>query len=74
MGDKEGVLEAKLDILIEDFQRFRQEQATINRELSSHSAEENKVQAGIATTQRWHKVIGTFMMGVMAYHLSRHGL
>jgi len=74
MSDKEGVLEAKLDILISDFQRFRDEQANINKELSTHSAEENKVQASISATQKWHTVIGTFMMSVLAYHLSQHGL
>lgn len=58
---KESVLEAKLDILIEDFQRFRNMQETINKELTRHSSDETAVQAKILTTLKWHTVIGGFM-------------
>ena len=58
MGENERVLETKLDILIKDFQRFRDTQETINKELGIHSLEEDKVQAKILATLKWHSVIG----------------
>lgn len=67
MSGKEDILETKLDILIVDFQRFRVDQEKVNNRISDHSVSEAKVQASILTTQRWHTVIGTFMMGVLAY-------
>jgi len=36
MCGKEEVLEAKLDILIEDFQRFREEQEKMNKDIQKH--------------------------------------
>ena len=73
MSGKEDVLETKLDILIVDFQRFREEQEKVNLKLSDHSREETGVQASILTTQKWHTVIGTFMMGVLGYLMVHTG-
>lgn len=58
MGENERVLETKLDILIKDFQRFRDQQENVNKELAVHSLEEDKVQAKILATLKWHSVIG----------------
>ena len=74
MGDKEEVLATKLDILIADFQEFKRDQKETNRDLRKHAVEEDKVQAGIATTVKWHTIIGSFMMSVLAYHIIAHGL
>lgn len=74
MGGKEEVLEAKLDILIEDFQRFRDDQEKMNKEIQNHSSEENAVQAAIKSTQEWHTLIGGFILSVLAYHIMKHGL
>ena len=58
---KEEVWNLKLDILIADFQRFRKEQMTVNKERSRHSTDEDKVQTRILTTLKWHTVIGSAM-------------
>ena len=58
MGENERVLETKLDILIKDFQRFRDQQEKVNKELAAHSLEEDKMQARILATLKWHSVIG----------------
>ncbi len=58
MGENERVLETKLDILIKDFQRFRDHQEGVNKDLAKHSLEEDKVQARILATLKWHSVIG----------------
>ena len=68
MGERENaIVETKLNILIEDFQRFRKEQGEVNKNMATHSEEENGVQAKILTTLRWHTVIGTFMMSIIVY-------
>lgn len=73
MGDREeAVLETKLDILIIDFQRFREEQSKHNIARSKHAASEDKVQASILTTQKWHTVIGSSMVLVLAYLVTQH--
>ena len=70
MGVEEiKVLETKLEILIKDFQRFRDEQRDVNKELTSHGTSETEVQAKILTTLKWHTVIGSFMMGTIMYLL-----
>jgi len=51
----------KLDILIKDFQRFRDNQEQVNKEIAMHSTDEDKVQARILTTLKWHTVIGSSM-------------
>jgi len=61
----EGILETKLDILIQDFQRFRKDQILVNKETKQHASEENEVQAKILTTLNWHTVIGSFMILVI---------
>lgn len=73
MSGKEDILETKLDILIKDFQRFREEQEKANAKSSDHSKNETAVQASILTTQKWHTVIGTFMMSVLGYHIMSTG-
>lgn len=68
MGKKEvRVMETKLDILIMDFQRFRETQARVNEVLKDHSSEENAVQAKILTTLRWHSIIGAGLVSAMGY-------
>jgi hypothetical protein len=63
MGKKKSrLLETKMDILITDFQRFRDSQEQVNKELSRHSSEEDAVQMKILTTLKWHTVIGTGMV------------
>jgi len=60
----------KLDILIKDFQRFRDNQEQVNKEISMHSTDEDKVQARILTTLKWHTIIGSAMttaIGAMAW-------
>ena len=74
MPGKEDVLEAKLDILIKDFQRFRHDQEEVNKELSRHSQDETNVQAAIKSTQEWHTIVGGFILSVLAYHIMKHGL
>ena len=66
-----GALLTKVDILIGDFQRFREEQRYVNRELTDHGNDETEVQAKILTTLKWHTVIGSFMMGTIMYLLYR---
>ena len=61
MSEKENILEVKMDILIDDFKRFRNDQADVNKELSRHSRDETEVQAKILTTLKWHTVIGSAM-------------
>ena len=61
MSEKENILEVKLNILIDDFKRFRDEQAQANKDLSRHSRDETEVQAKILTTLKWHTVIGSAM-------------
>ena len=70
MGDTEDAIVAtKLDILIEDFKRFRDDQHAHNESRRIHAESEDKVQASILTTQKWHTVIGTFMMGILGWLL-----
>jgi len=64
-----AVIETKLEILISDFQSFRKEQRTVNKELTAHGSDETEVQAKILTTLKWHTVIGSFMMGTIMYLL-----
>lgn len=74
MGDNDrelGVIETKLDILITDFQRFRKEQLSVNKETKEHSSKEDEVQAEILTTLKWHTAIGSFMMATIMYILYR---
>lgn len=66
-GTEVKVLETKLDILIKDFQRFREGQDKVNKELGDHSSEENAVQSKILTTLRWHSIIGTGMATAIGY-------
>jgi len=72
--DSIEVVSTKLDILITDFQRFRNEQDKVSKALTKHSKDETEVQAKIATTQKWHTVIGSFIVGVLGYHIMKHGL
>ena len=68
--EKEKLWNVKLDILIQDFQRFRKEQMIENKERSTHSTDEDKVQARILTTLKWHTAIGSAMasaIGAMAW-------
>ena len=67
------VLETKLDILIEDFQRFKTEQASVNKEMTKHASEENVVQSKILTTLKWHSTIGAGVIGATAY-MFIHGM
>lgn len=68
----EATIAVKLDVLIEDFQRFRQEQMQHNKASINNTTEESKLQAKILTTQNWHTVIGSFMMGIIMYLLYLH--
>ncbi len=62
MDDRaQAVIETKLDILIEDFKRFRSDQSGVNKELSRHSMDETEVQAKILTTLKWHTLVGSAM-------------
>lgn len=63
----EDIITTKLDILIKDFQRFRDEQVKENRKRIEHSAVEDKVQASIVTTLKWHTIVGSFMMGIVMF-------
>lgn len=73
MSDQQvAVMDTKLEILIKDFQRFRDDQHLVNKELMKHGNEENEVQAKILTTQKWHTVIGSFMMGAISYLMYSH--
>ena len=65
--DSIRVIETKLDILINDFQRFKQGQENVNKELSNHSSDESAVQAKILTTLRWHSTIGAGMIAAIGY-------
>lgn len=65
MGSEETVISTKLDILIVDFQRFRECQTKEMKEIFKHSVAEDTIQAKILTTQKWHTVIGSFMMSVI---------
>ena len=68
MGDgATRVLEAKLDILIDDFQRFKKGQELVNKELSDDFSEEKTDMAKILTTLRWHSTIGAGMATVIGY-------
>jgi len=68
MGEREeAVIETKLNILITDFQRFRDEQRDVNKELTEHGSDETQVQAKILTTLKWHTIIGSFMMGMVMF-------
>ncbi len=73
MSDLEKLLEVKMDILITDFQRFRDMQEDMNRRIEVHSREEDKVQQQILTTQKWHTAIGTALIAVFAGHVMRGG-
>lgn len=61
------VIETKLDILIKDFQRFRDAQGKVNEALKEHSSEENSVQSKILTTLRWHSIIGAGVVSALGY-------
>lgn len=61
------VIETKLDILIKDFQRFRDAQGIVNDALKEHSSEENSVQSKILTTLRWHSIIGAGVVSALGY-------
>lgn len=70
MGEREeAILQTKLDILIEDFQKYKEEQREVNKMLTKHSGDESQVQARILTTLKWHTVIGSFMMATIMYLL-----
>ena len=69
MGDNDrelGIIETKLNILITDFQRFREEQLDVNKDTKEHSSKEDEVQAKILTTLRWHTVIGAVYGAALA--------
>jgi len=68
-SNEETVIGTKVSILVQDFQRFRKEQRDVNNALNEHADEENKVQAEILTTLKWHTIIGSFMMGILMYIL-----
>jgi uncharacterized membrane protein len=75
MSEKEiAVIETKLDILIKDFQRFREKQDSINEGIVRHSSEESEVQAKILTTQKWHSTIGGFMMMAIVWLVTKEML
>lgn len=61
------VLETKLDILIEDFQRFRTGQEKVNHALDVHLTDDSEIQAKLLTTLKWHSVIGTSMASAIGY-------
>ena len=69
---REDVIATKLDILIEDFQEFKKEQKIHNLARMLHATDEDVVQAKILTTQKWHTVIGSFMIGVLMYLIYSH--
>ena len=70
MDEREAaVIATKLDILITDFQRFRDEQNAHNEARRLHAESEDKVQASILTTQRWHTRIGSAMASAILYIL-----
>ena len=70
MSEKdEAIIATKLDILIMDFQRFRKEQNEHNEARRLHSENEDKVQASILTTQKWHTRIGSAMASAILYIL-----
>ena len=72
MGEKEqAIIETKLDILITDFQRFREKQDSINDGIVRHSSSETEVQAKILTTQKWHTTIGGFMMMAIVWLMTK---
>lgn len=73
MGELEKLIEVKMDILIKDFQRFRDMQEAMNRRIDEHSREEDKVQQQILTTQKWHTAIGTALIAVFAGHVMKSG-
>ena len=52
------VIAERLDLLIADFQRFRNYQEEENKDRREHSNEEDKVQARILTELKWHRAIG----------------
>lgn len=71
--EKEKLWDVKLNILITDFQRFRQEQMVENKERATHATDEDKVQARILTTLRWHTAIGSAMasaIGAIAWKVT----
>ncbi len=68
MEEKELIkIETKLDILIADFQSFKIAQTKHNEARRAHAQSEDIVQASILTTQKWHTVIGGFMMTMVMY-------
>lgn len=73
MSELEKLLEVKMDILITDFQRFRDMQEDMNMRIDAHSREEDKVQQQILTTQKWHTAIGTAVIAACAGHILRGG-
>ena len=75
MGEREeAIIQTRLGILIDDFQRFRDEQRIVNDKLTTHSGDESQVQAKILTTLKWHTAIGSFMMGTIMYLLYNNNI
>ena len=57
------VLETKLDILIEDFQRFRTQDREKIKELYTETHLCREEIASMRETLRWHKIIATSIIG-----------
>ena len=66
---EENILEVKMDILIKDFQRFRDSQEQVNKtltdELAKHFSDDSEIQSRILTTLKWHNAIGSSIIGAM---------
>lgn len=56
--DEARIVETKLDILIQDFQRHRESQDIFNRDMNTRTVGDASVQQKILTTLKWHSVIG----------------
>jgi hypothetical protein len=63
--EKSSTIEAKLNILIADFQRFRTEQNERWSRQVEHTRTEDVTQAEIRSIVRWHSYIGAFFITTM---------
>ena len=76
MSDREETaLEAKFSILIDDFQRFRQEENSKWGRFLDAQREEDKTLTGILSMLRWHTLIGgvvitgAFLYGIYSFNM-----
>ena len=67
------VINTKLDLLIQDFKRFRECTEIELKEITKHNQHEDMVQMDIQSRVKWHSTIGSFViLSAISYGIYIH--